>query len=311
MKYVKVLISALLIAVILVNVDLREVRRQLANLQTYWLAVTFAIMLVQFPNSTWKWSIALEVHQLRYTFSYLLKVLLIGFFFNSFLPTSIGGDGYRAIKTMPAQGFKSRAVSAVLLERLAGLAALLFIALLGSAVLWKEHYHIVTYFVATCVSGMLFVMALTASHKLGLFDRLYRSLETIRTIEIITHNYDLIASNRSRLLYLAVVSVLYQAVAICIVYSAFKSVNVDASYAQCALISAVSGVISILPISVNGIGVMEGSIVVAATQLGLNPEPSVVVAFLLRVLVVPFSLLCGILYAFESGAQRLAHREVE
>ena len=53
--------------------------------------------------------------------SYLFRTGCFAYFFNNFLPSAIGGDVYRIYRTLPPDGDRSRAVSAVLVERVVGL----------------------------------------------------------------------------------------------------------------------------------------------------------------------------------------------
>jgi hypothetical protein len=68
------------------------------------------------------------------SWAYLFRLYLIGNFFSLFLPTSIGGDAVRAVAASRALPATSAAVTSVVVDRLIGVAALLFYLLLGLAV---------------------------------------------------------------------------------------------------------------------------------------------------------------------------------
>ena len=114
----KITISSILIGVIIFNLDLSLVIENIKNINVWAITLVFLISLIQIPISAYKWGISLIIHNLYFSFFHLLKLISIGFFFNNFLPTSIGGDVYRIIKTIPDNGYKSRAISSVLLERI-------------------------------------------------------------------------------------------------------------------------------------------------------------------------------------------------
>ena len=124
----RVVISITFITVLLVKADWQEVCSTFTSVQYGFLALVILVKIAQFPLSTYKWSLSLKAHNLRFQFCYLQWVLCGGFFFNNFLPTSIGGDGYRAIRTMCDDCPKSSAVSAVLVKWLIGFASLLCIS---------------------------------------------------------------------------------------------------------------------------------------------------------------------------------------
>ncbi len=55
----------------------------------------------------------------------------------------------------------------------------------------------------------------------------------------------------------------------------------------------------IVPLSINGIGIVEATIAGAGVAVGVSYEAGLLVALLMRVLILPLTLLAGLLYAFE------------
>lgn len=300
MKLLKFLVSFFLIGLLLFNVEWGQISSHLGVLDAWAVGIAFLFLAIQFPISTVKWKKSLEIHELQYSFGFLQKVLCIGFFFNNFLPTTIGGDGYRAIKTMPSDGFKSRAVSALLLERIIGFAALLFMGLTGALfTLREEQPAIVVYYVLACMLIFTVAVALLLLIRRGTFDRLQERLKQIKKLEVLTHNLNYLGRGRRKIAEIIGVSLVFQLIAIAIIYVLFDSVGVEGVFAKCAVIGAIAGLVSLLPISINGIGVVEGGFAVAAVELGIDFNQAVLVAFMLRILVVPFSLICGLIYLAE------------
>jgi len=299
--FAKVTVSLLLIATLLFNVEWSEVLRQLRSMNTWLLAFVLLLMTLQFPISSWKWQKSLRIHGLDYPFGLLQKVLCIGFFFNNFLPTSIGGDAYRVIKTVPSEGYKSRALSSVLFERIVGFGALLFLGLVGGLVTLKEQQPIIVVnFVIVCLAGFAAFAVFLVMMQRGMLQGFQRRLEKIKKLEVVFHNLRHIKRGGKNLLDVVLISVGFQLMAIVIIYVLFSSVGADVGYAKCALLGAIVGIVAVLPISINGIGVVEGSFAVAAVQLGIDLNQAVIVAFLLRILVVPISLVCGLVYLWDA-----------
>jgi len=227
-------------------------------------------------------------------------VLSIGFFFNNFLPSSIGGDGYRVLKTLPASGTKSRALSAVVLERALGFGALLFVGFLGAvAILFRNPSTIVVSFVTLIGSGfaalgLLFVLA-RFGHLRGLWERLARNPK----LRVLTESAGLIARSRRPLAELVIWSFVFQALGVIAVSALFAAVGQRVEFAICAVVGTMSALAAVLPISINGIGVSEGSFVAASVQLGVGLEQAVIVALLTRAMGVPLSVGCGFVYLWE------------
>ena len=95
------------------------------------------------------------------------------------------------------------------------------------------------------------------------------------------------------------ISLLFQAQAILIIYALFEALGVRVDLAQAALIAAAAGVATVIPLSINGLGVVEATVAGTALAVGVSYEAGLLVALLIRLLVIPLTLLAGLLYAFE------------
>ena len=99
------------------------------------------------------------------------------------------------------------------------------------------------------------------------------------------------------------ISVLFQALAIAIIYCLFEGLRASAGAAESAVIAAVSGIATVIPIAINGIGIVEGSFAGVGAALKVGYESSLVAAILIRVLVIPHALLFGAMYALRGGSK--------
>lgn len=304
----KVAVSVALISLLLWTVEWERVIGSLATARWSLVALTFAVFAVQFPLSAYKWQHSLRAHGLEHRFGFLLRAICVGFFFNNFLPSSIGGDGYRVIKTLPAQGMKSRALSAVVLERLVGLSALLAIGFAaGVLLLTRSPSALVGYFVASIGAAIAAAIAMGLLTRVGALRGIWSRLARVRKLAALTENVTLIARSGRHLAMLVLLSFLFQALAVLGVWSLFRALSEPIDAASSAVVGAVAAVVAVLPISINGIGVTEGSFVAAAVELGVDVNHAVVAAFLSRALVLPLSVVCGLVYL--SGS-RGGHRDV-
>lgn len=85
--------------------------------------------------SVTKWRLLLHSRGAHFSFAEGARLYMLGMFCNLFLPTTIGGDGVRAVLAGRRCGGTAMAASSILVERLTGLAALLTIGAVGVA-LW-------------------------------------------------------------------------------------------------------------------------------------------------------------------------------
>ncbi len=293
-RAVRVVISAVLLAVLFFSVDWSSVPGYVERLTLTVAVVVIVIWAAQLAISAWKWQWALRIHGLHYAYPLLARVLVIGFFLNNFLPTSIGGDAYRVYRTLPSAPPKSRAISAVILERVVGLAALLSLGLLGAIALYSTEALARTYvLLAACGT----VIAVGVMVFFG--PRVLRS----RKLAPVTDNLRSICAARGEWAPLIALSLLFQATAVFVLYLLFHSLGAPITLSQAALIAAAAGLATIIPLSINGLGIVEATIAGTAVAVGVSYEAGLVVAVLMRLLLLPLTLAAGLLYAFEPRHQ--------
>lgn len=313
MIYLKIVVSIGLIFLLLFGVDWTQLTIYMGSMDIWFVALAFLIMVGQFPLSSIKWGVSLKIHDLEYPFYFLQKILCIGFFFNNFLPSSIGGDGYRVYKTMPDEGYKSRSLSAILLDRIVGLLALLLLGTLAGIWLVIESPTLfVANFVIFSGGALVSIVVIFVLFRGGFLKPITKKLSKIKKLDLITHNLTHIVEKKYYLKMLIIQSVVFQMLVVLIVvflYAAVSSVSVDIK--TCAVLATVIGLASIVPLSINGIGVVEGAFVVASTQLGIPYEPALVIAFMLRILVLPLSMFCGLVYLFDARKSKMTLDDYE
>jgi uncharacterized protein (TIRG00374 family) len=291
-----------LISALLWGVDWRDIADRLRVLDPALAIAAFFFLSIQYPLSAWKWRKSLRLHGANGKIGRLLRILCIAFFFNNFLPTAIGGDAYRAYRTFGNTQRPAHAISTVVVERLLGIFALIFIGYLCAIylALFGSFVHqdwIVLALALIAVGAVLLILAWRM--RLPLIAKILEKLSRAPKLEPFFHSIQTIKKNRHHIFGLIGLSLLFQATAVFTVSLMFASIGIFGTLAESGFTAAASGAAGILPISINGVGVMEGSFVVAALESGLPYSESVLVALCLRGYMVLSSIAFGALYAFE------------
>ena len=298
-KVLRYCVAGLLITLLLRRVNWSDAAAEMSRISLWPLACAFLAMGVGLVVSAWKWNWALRMHDLRYRFPFLLRSLCIGFFFNSFLPTAVGGDAYRVLRTIPRDRYRSRALSAVIVERAVGLLALMAIGGIGALKLAGQ-YTLARNYCFALLAVLAAVAAVFFALEGGWLERFAHRWRRVAAVDAIHHNLALLRYRRREWLGLAVGSFAFQAISIGVIFLLFIAVSSSATPSQCALIAAAVGLAAALPISVNGVGVMEGALVAAAVALGLDYEEALIVAFSRRALAVCLAVPCALLWLMEA-----------
>ena len=295
----KVVVAVVLLTLLLSRFDWVTAAQDVQGMSP-WTFVGVAVLIgLGLVISAGKWSCALRLHSLEYPFPYLFRVLCIGFFFNSFLPTAVGGDVYRVYRTLPMKHYRSRALSAVMVERAVGLLALLALGGVGAVLLADAFAAARLYCIALLVGTAAGAVGIFALQR-GWFESVLARGDRVPALNALHHNLGQLKGRGKLWLLLLGGSIAFQMTSIGAVFLLFNDLLPEVTIAQVALITAAVGVAAALPISVSGIGVMEGAFVAAAVALGLDYDQALTVALLRRFIAVLLSASCGVLYLHET-----------
>jgi uncharacterized protein (TIRG00374 family) len=98
------------------------------------LLLAFALHAFGFLFSAKRWKLILDQQGADFSQRQLLRSLLVGSFFNLFLPTRFGGDVVRVSDTRRIESGVTGSLAVVVYERMSGIVALLAFALLSSLI---------------------------------------------------------------------------------------------------------------------------------------------------------------------------------
>ena len=130
----KIILSVLLLGLLALEMDPRKFLAVVASADLLLIALATAIQVLIILIAVYRWRLILESFQIWTPLAPLTKIMFIGQFFNLFLPSAIGGDFFRAyyLSKRERRGM-STTLMTTLLERSAGLFALLAIGCLSAA----------------------------------------------------------------------------------------------------------------------------------------------------------------------------------
>ena len=157
--YIRALISLLLIVLVFSRVSLGELLQTIRTARWEWLLISFAITPVLILVSAWKWQIILRAYSIKVKLSRLFWLYTVGYFFNTVLPTNVGGDVVRAMALGKSIQNRAQAFSSVFIERFTGLTALLFMAIVAFLLAVQQFWGSgLIYALIICLAGYLFIV---------------------------------------------------------------------------------------------------------------------------------------------------------
>jgi uncharacterized protein (TIRG00374 family) len=298
---VKIFVTLLLFGIIVYKGDWSRILQYLVRTNPWLLSIAFVGMILNVTISTLKWRILLQIHGESNEFNALHKWYFTGVFFNNFLPSSIGGDAYRVYKTM--QGARSRAVPllAVFSERLTGIIALV---LFGFGATVFILYYGKDAFPELAVLANIFG-GVTLVCILGIVAGRYATrwllLQTWVPVKVKTLLEHLADYRRHpfKTLQIILLSFFFHIFTFGWMMVIVGAVGAQFDFSRLIVAVAVSNLVAVLPISINGIGLLDGSFIYVAGKLGLEYNFALAVMLMIRALLIPLSLIGGVFYLKE------------
>jgi len=303
----KLLITIILCAVILWKVDWGETWQALQQTNLIILCAVFVGMILNVLASTLKWKILLSIHGIQFKFSQLYKYYFTASFFNNFLPSTIGGDGYRIYKTFKNPVSKAGAFTSVFIERITGISALMFIGFIGGIVSYLQTGNEIARLVVFGGSlglGILILFVLTIKFTASPLKRLGNKILPKRFEGIAEHLKDYKHNNR-KILIVILLSLFFQLFLLFYRLLIIYAVGASISIVNLAVVVALSTIVALVPISINGIGLLDGSFIYLLANFNVGYEQAFIVMILIRLLNFPLGLIGGVFYFFDKKTLRV------
>ena len=259
---------------------------------TPWiLAMLVAATLVMaIQANRWK---GLSVQGPEIPFKTYYAYTAMGYFFNNLLPTGFGGDAVKSLAFGKKFNQTSQSVSAVLLARIQGLLAMFlcfFIALpfaLSKAEIPLVYTLIMT---AASLACVIFILLCLFSDKLPIPQFISNKFSFIGKLQ---NSLSIYRKHKKQILLSSLDSLWLQLLTLFIAYAYFRAVGVDIDISILVVFTSITIVISMVPISLNGIGVREGTQVALFTGILGIPAPVVLSAGLLGYIPLLFQAAQG------------------
>jgi glycosyltransferase 2 family protein len=255
-------------------------------------------MLINITISAVRWHVLLAIHGAHVSLGYLHRLYFVAAFFNNFLPTGIGGDAYRMAKAMETVRPKTVVVVTVVAERLTGIATLITLGLIGSLVSFLGNGDALARRVllssaagAACLGAGTILIAQTS-----LLSRLTERLGLSTRIADLTSHLAAYRQKPWRTIQVIVIGLGFHIFSVLWLQVLFGALGASSSFPELLTVAAVTALASLLPVTINGLGVQDAAFVYSAGHYGINYNTALLAAALIRLLLVPISLVGGYLY---------------
>jgi hypothetical protein len=314
----KIAVSIGLYLYIFKKIDLSKLWEHLRGAEvSYFIAAIAVYFLIQ-GLSAWRWYLLLRPLDIRAPYTKLLQYYLLGMLFNNFMPTGIGGDVFRIYYLHKDTGRLSRATASVFFDRNLGMAALLLMATVSALIAGTkvQGVRLAPLFILIGVLFALANLALFYRPTYNLLHRLLTMLKMKRADERVEHLFWSVNSYRGQWRLIASTMVISLAVQLgCSVVNVLCAdaigLETRGGWVNYLVFIPAIGLISMIPVSVNGMGWREFSYIVLFGSVGVDESHAAALAFLWLGVLVITSLPGGVIYALQGlrSKERLPSEE--
>ena len=289
----RLLVSAALLAFLVTKIPAGSLEPK--DTHTGTLSFFFAALGLTFAGfvlSAWRWQRVLAVFDVHVGLRTLLSHYLAGQFVGNLLPSTIGGDVLRVSRSSKRVG-GDVAFASVAIERLTGFVALPLLTVIGFVVkpslLELPHAWVAVVISAVTVVALL-VIVFVAGHP-DLAGRFERHENWMRFIGAVHTGVARLRREPRRGFGVLGAAVAYQASVVATVWCAVHALGVSVpDGAVIAFIPAVA-MAQVLPISLGGLGIREGLLVLLLHPLGVPTGKAIGVGLLWYGMTLLVSLL--------------------
>jgi uncharacterized protein (TIRG00374 family) len=228
----------------------------------------------------------------------------VGYFFNNFLPSTIGGDAMRAFDVARYSRRGMASVVTVITERVMGILALATIAMLAALAGFKLIrplgfiFYVVTAFFLVSLGGFYFITHRRIVEHVVRWLGMLKLAKVAKKIEEAYAAFCTVRNQPGVLLRTFAISVVLQLNVLLYYYVISLSLNLGVPVFYFFCIIPVILVVLQLPISINGIGVRESLYVYFLGLVAVAGPQAIAFSWIDFAMTVVMGLLGGLVFAF-------------
>jgi uncharacterized protein (TIRG00374 family) len=296
----KIGVSLGLLLLLLWKVGWRETWETLSGSDFRYLLAAWGLYLFSMGLRAYRWQVLLFIQNLRAPLSKLISLYFIGTFFNTVLPTGIGGDVVRMYELSKYSSQGTESVSTVLVDRLCGWLVLFIMASVALIFSYR--------LVPPAVSAIIIVITLASIMAvwMALNETLWRWLQRLPLLswflkkKRVEEFYVSIQAYRTYAISRALLaSLAFNILLMVMNYLIALALGIRISPWYFLVFIPIISFLLALPVSFSGLGVREGGYVLLFAQAGVPNSLALAMSLCVYGIMVATGLLGGLLYVLE------------
>ncbi len=304
----RVAASAGMLAVLLPRIDLASLfpRPQLSTLA--WLGGGLAVYALAVVLSTVRWGQVLQALEIPSDLPPLVSHTLAGMFVSNFLPSTVGGDVLRVARLSAVNGQRATSAASVVVERLTGFLVLPFLTLVALFAnpalldLGRASRLSLTLALGT-LAALVVIVVLVTSIKIG---ERFAGRAWLGFLSAVQLGLSRLRRDPGAAVGVLVSALAYQLAMVAAAWMAGHAMGIQVGWSAMMAFIPIVAIAQVLPISVSGLGLREGALVLLLMPLGVPSGRAVAFGLLLYGMNLVVSLLGAPAFAVGARPVRVA-----
>ncbi|MGM0365706.1 MAG: lysylphosphatidylglycerol synthase transmembrane domain-containing protein [Actinomycetota bacterium] len=289
------------------NLDnFRAIAQQARQLDLFYLGLALFLYFLGIAGMVFRWGILLKAQSIYINRFFLLQAVMIGFFYNNILPTSVGGDAYRVYDLDKNKGITAtKTVSTVVLERsigsVTGAIFLLFSFSFGMYAVLSPNMVISLIIVFVF---MFLLLAILINPYVFKVDRLFEKFRLLRKVRPKVRSFrEIVLSYKGKKTHLLICfaySLIIQLFLITSYWFVSRSQGLSIDFSAFLFVVPFTSIVASIPITIGGIGIRENALAFLVETFGATESQAALFSFIILFIILFNALLGGLVYLIKN-----------
>jgi len=303
-------ISIILLIFLFSHVDKRTLFEVIRGTDKPLLFLGLAVFFFNYFFCFLRWIMLLKVVEIRLPLNRVIISYAGGIFFNVVLPSTIGGDLVRSLDLATHTKKPKEIVATVLLDRLSGYVGLVILSVAALSLGWRLIQDPVVFLGIGLLAFFLLLILLVLFNGF-IYQKVNQFLGSLGTgrireaIRSLHHQMHIFRDHKAMIAKNLLLSLLVQLTTPLSFYFIARSLGININLVYFFIFIPIIGAITLLPISIGGLGLRDASTIFFFAKAGVDKDLSFAMSLLSFSFIIFYGVLGGLIYVFTVHHRRI------
>jgi uncharacterized protein (TIRG00374 family) len=291
--------------------DINKMISIVKDMDLFYFVIAIIFFVFTYYLGILRWQVLLKGADVKVSFSRVTISYLMGLAINLFSPSTVGGDLARGIDlSIYASKSKPKILATVILDRIFGYVAIILIASFSLIFGYKfvNDKAVIVSFGILALLLLAILLILFSKNVLNILLRIFGKIEIIKNALVRFHDAVSLFRLKSRLnsvIYGLFLSLVIQFGAVLLIYFLALALKIDIDMVYFFVFVPIINAISMIPITIGGLGLRDSSAVFFFTRAGLSASAAFTLSLMTFLFFVISGIIGGIIYVFTLRPRRI------